>query len=386
MSSNIPRKVTNTQQKPKPASSPTDPPSSLPGSSNGRWIEAILGGMSLKSLEGFCRRFATGLRSGIDILKLLEMETRYGSVRHRTVAKHMRDGILQGESLSSAMLQQGDYFPKLLVRIVRAGEHSGRVEHVFLEMANHYTELKKARSQFLSQITFPLISLAIAFLVISLMIFVNGFMQSGSMNDEPFYLTGIGLRGASGVLLFWLFAGVVVTSVGVLSFGIWKNWFQCHRTLVPMVRNLPVLGPVVTNTAMARLSMTLSMMLGAGVDAKRTLRESLLSTGNHYYTQGISVSEREIAQGKSFAESLAAPGLLPDEFIQVVEVGEISGSDSESLERLAVTYREKASASLQQLAIFAGLAVWFMIAAILIVAIFTIFFQIMEVYTNAGKI
>lgn len=314
------------------------------------------------------------------------METRYGSVRHRTVAKHMREGILQGESLSSAMLQQGDYFPKLLVRIVRAGEHSGRVEHVFLEMANHYTELKKAKSQFISQITFPLISLAIAFLVISLMIFVNGFMQSGSMNDEAFDLTGIGLRGASGVILFWLFSGAIAASIGVLSFGIWKNWFQCHRTLVPMVRNLPVLGPVVTNTAMARLSMTLSMMLGAGVDAKRTLRESLLATGNHYYTQGIPESEREIAQGKSFAESLAAPGLLPDDFIQVVEVGEISGSDSESLERLAVTYREKASASLQQLAIFSGLAVWFVIAAILIIAIFSIFFQIMEVYTNAGKI
>lgn len=361
-------------------------PASLPGSTNGRWIEGIVGGMSLKSLEAFCRRFATGLRSGIDVLKLLEMESRFGSARHRDVAQHMRDGILQGESLSGAMLQQGEYFPKLLIRIVRAGEHSGRVEHVFLEMANHYGELKKARSQFLSQVTFPLISLAIAFLVITLMIYVNGFMQSGSMNDEPFDLTGIGLRGASGVIWFWLFSGVAIGSLLMVAFGIWKNWFQCHRRLVPMVRNIPVIGPVVTNTALARLSMTMSMMLGAGVDAKRTLRESLLATGNQYYTQGISRSEKEIQQGKSFAESLAAPGLLPDEFIQVVEVGEISGSDSESLERLAATYREKASASLQQLAIFAGLAVWFAIAAILIIAIFTIFFQIMEVYTNAGKI
>jgi type II secretory pathway component PulF len=69
----------------------------------------------------------------------------------------------------------------------------------------------------------------------------------------------------------------------------------------------------------------------------------------------------------------------------VVEIGELSGSDSESLERMAVTYREKAQSALAQFAIASGLAVWLMIAAIIIFAIFSIFFQIMQVYTNALK-
>ena len=127
------------------------------------------------------------------------------------------------------------------------------------------------------------------------------------------------------------------------------------------------------------------MMLGAGVDAKRSVREALLATGNHYYMSGIETAVNSIDQGNSFSESLEATKLLPPEFIQVVEIGELSGSDSESLERMAVTYREKAQSALAQFAIASGLAVWLMIAAIIIFAIFSIFFQIMQVYTNALK-
>lgn len=290
-----------------------------------------------------------------------------------------------GETLAGDMAEQGSYFPTLLMRMLRAGEHAGKVDHCFREMADHYAELKQARGAFIAQITFPVISLFLAFFVITLMIFINGFMKSGSATEPAFDLTGIGLRGTTGVLIFWFVAFAFASSVSLLGFGIWKNWFDCHKSLVPLVRNVPVIGPVFTTSALSRLSMTLSMMLGAGVDAKRSIREALLATGNHYYMSGIEIAMNNINQGKSFSESLDAMKLLPSDFIQVVEIGELSGSDSESLERMAVTYREKAQAALKQLAIAAGLGVWLMIAAIIIFAIFSIFFQIMQVYTNALK-
>jgi type IV pilus assembly protein PilC len=180
-------------------------------------------------------------------------------------------------------------------------------------------------------------------------------------------------------------AGLFFGTMAVIAFGIWKNWFGCHNTLVPLVRNVPVIGTVLTTTALSRLSMTLSMMLGAGVDAKRSVRDALLSTGNYYYISGMQKSLDAIVSGKSFAEALDAPKVLPADFIQNVEVGEMSGSDSESLERMAATYREKAQLALKQLAILSGVLVWLLIAAMIIIAIFTIFFQILQVYSNALK-
>lgn len=326
---------------------------------------------------------ATGLKSGVDLLRLLESESKHGSVRHRQVITHMIDSVRSGESLSGAMNLQGNYFPALLTRMLIAGEHSGRVEHCFLEMANHYRNLKRARATFLGQVSFPLISLGLGFGVITLVIFINGFFQSVSPNEPAFDLTGIGLRGGSGVLIFWFFVLSLAGLLGVTAFGIWKNWFGCHHKLVPLVRNVPVIGAVFTTSALSRLSMTLSMMLGAGVDARRSVREALMATGNFYYISGIEQVEDSIRKGKTFSEALDAPKLLPAEFIQTVEVGELSGSDSESLERLAVIYREQAEAALSRFAVVAGVAVWMMIAGLIIFAIFTIFFQIMKVYTDA---
>jgi type IV pilus assembly protein PilC len=361
------------------------PKKTMPAASNARASEAYLGGISLKSVEGFCQRMATGLRAGVDILRLLEVEQKLGNSRYRDAIQNMDQLIRSGETLAGAMSNQGNFFPTLLIRVIRAGEHSGQIERSFLEMANYYRELRRTRGAFIGQITFPIISLGLAFFVITLIIYINGFMKSGSPTEPAFDLTGLGLRGGTGVLIFWGTSFFFVVTLGVLAFGIWKNWLDCHKKLVPLVRNVPVVGPVFTTTALSRLSMTLSMMLGAGVDAKRSVREALLSTGNHYYMAGLERTLSELEKGKSFAESLDAPKLLPQEFIQVVEIGELSGSDSESLERLAETYREKAQLALRQLAVAAGLAIWLMIAGIIIFAIFMIFFQIMQVYTQALK-
>jgi type IV pilus assembly protein PilC len=345
--------------------------------------ESIFGGISLNHLESFCSRMATGLRSGVDVLRLLESESKHGSLRHRQVIDHMILSVRQGESLSGAMTLQGSYFPALLTRMLKAGEHSGRVEHCFQEMADHYRNLKRARSTFIGQVAFPLISLGIGLGVITLVIFINGFLKSGSPNEPAFDITGIGLRGGTGVLIFWSFIALIGGVIGVTAFGIWKNWFGCHHKLVPLVRNVPVVGPVFTTSALSRLSMTLSMMLGAGVDARRSVREALMATGNFYYISGIDQVEEAIKKGKSFSEALDAPKILPTEFIQTVEVGELSGSDSESLERLAIVYREQAEAALSKFAVVSGVVVWMMIAGLIVFAIFTIFFQIMKVYTDA---
>jgi len=351
--------------------------------SNAKPSERIFGGISLKTLEGFSRRMATGTKSGVDLLKMLDMETRVGNARHRNVASHMLELVRSGHTMSGSMKEQGHYFPTLFMKMIDASEHAGKMDRGFREMADYYQDLKRTRSDFIGQITFPVIQLFLAIGICCLLILVNGFFSPGSSQDSAFDLTGIGLRGGSGVVIFLIFVTSSFGLTGLVCFAIWKNWFGCHRTLVPMARKLPVIGTVLTTTAMSRLSMTLSMMLGAGVDAKRSVRDAILSTGNYYYISGLEKTLSAIQKGKSFSEALEAPKLLPDDFIQAVAVGELSGSDSESLERMATTYRERAQLALKQLAILAGFAVWMMIAIVIIAAIFTIFGQIMKVYSGA---
>jgi type II secretory pathway component PulF len=342
----------------------------------------MFGGASVGQLYHFCSRLSTGLRAGVDPLRLLDAESKAGAARYKDAAKDTADKIRLGYSFSEAMQLQKGFFPPLLIKMISAGEESGQVDRVLGYMSDYYQDLKRTRQDFISQITAPVIQLLLAIGIICGMIFINGFFQAGGPGEKPFDITGVGLRGGKGVMIFLGILSLIGLVLGTICLAIWKNWYNCHQTLVPLVRKVPVIGAVFTTTAMSRLSMTLSMMLGAGVEAKRSVRDAVLSTGNYYYIAGLPQIESGIEQGRSLSESFAEPKRLPDEFIQTLEVGELSGADSESLERLAIQYREKAQIALKQLAIAAGFLIWFMIAAMIITVIFMVFMQYLSIITG----
>lgn len=346
------------------------------------WFQQTFGGASLRQLYHFCNRLSTGLKAGVDPLRLLEAESKAGAKGYRDATKDTADKIRLGYSFSEAMQLQKGFFPALLIKMISAGEETGQVDRVLGYMSDYYQDLKRTRQEFVSQITGPVIQLMIAILIICGMIFINQFFKAGGPNEKAFDITGVGLRGGTGVMIFLGTLLVIGLVIGTIGLGIWKNWYNCHQTLVPLIRNVPVIGPVFTTTAMSRLSMTLSMMLGAGVEAKRSVRDAVLSTGNHYYIAGLPQIESGIQQGKSLSESFAQPARMPDDFIQTLEIGELSGADSESLERLAVQYREKAQIALKQLAVAAGFFIWFVISAMIITVIFMVFMQYLSIITG----
>ncbi len=143
-------------------------------------------------------------------------------------------------------------------------------------MSEYYRDLRTSRNDFLQRLSWPVIQLVLAFLIISLVIVIQGFLgpENPGPNDLVFDASGLGLRGMSGLMIFWAFILIVLGTMGVIAYGIWKNWFQAHRLLVPIAIKIPVIGTVLATTALSRLSMTLAMLLNAGVEAKRCLREA----------------------------------------------------------------------------------------------------------------
>ncbi len=325
----------------------------------------FLGQMPLDQLEFFCGRLGLGLRSGVDILKLFESEAKRGSVKHRQAMTSVRSSLQSGSSLAEAFQSVAPYFPPLLIQMVTAGETAGGLDRILTHMGQYYHSLRMARRSFLGQIAWPLIQLAIAIGVVCMVIALRGLARS-SPGEESFDPLGLGLAGASGVMAFLSFVTFVLMSMAVVAFGIWKNFFQCHRWLIPLVLPIPILGSVFSNLAMSRMSMTLSMLLNSGVDAVKCVREAFLSTGNDYYIQGMPNALDSIVEGKSLAESFDIAQVFPREFIEGIEVGELSGNETESLETLAAEYSRRASTALTQLSVMTGVAIWIAISMIII--------------------
>ena len=261
--------------------------------------------MKLSTRANFCRRMGIGLRSGVDILRLLESETKSGDSRHRQTMSRVIDRIRGGYGLAEAMEEEKKYFPRLLTQMVGASEIGGRTDHLFHYMADYYDQLKKTRAIFIGQISWPLIQLCLAIMIIGLFILLLGLLPI----DPSFDASGLGLRGVHGFLIY---CGVVFGTLfafGLLGYGLWKNWFNCHRVLVPLLQRIPVLGSAFVTLGLSRLSMTLSMLLNAGVDAKRAVRQSFMATGNYYYIGGIDRAIAEVDKGSSFGDAFDASGV-----------------------------------------------------------------------------
>lgn len=295
-----------------------------------------------------------GLRAGVDILKLLDVETKSGDRQHRETMQRVIETIQAGSSLASAMQEQKPYFPPLLVQLVGASELGGRMDQVFHYMADYYDQLKKTRSQFLGQITWPLIQLAMAVVIIGVVILLQGILS----NNPDYDASGLGLSGLDGFLLYCLVVSCVLAAVAVTGFGLWKNWFNCHQVIVPLIQRIPVLGTAFVTLGLSRLSMTLSMLLNAGVEAKRATRQAFLSTGNYFYISGMDRAIAEIDQGSSFGEAFEASHVLPEDFVESVRIGELSGTETESLDHLAQQYQDRAKFALSTIATIASFVIW----------------------------
>ena len=141
--------------------------------------------ISQGQLAKLFRRLATGYRAGIDIRSLYKRETETGSPSYRVNSKRILSGVSQGSSLANAMQDQGNYFPKLAIAVVHAGERGGRLEDSFAKLSEHYENLVKFRNNFLMRIAWPAFELFAAISIVSLMIFITGWI-SDTLGKPPF--------------------------------------------------------------------------------------------------------------------------------------------------------------------------------------------------------
>lgn len=334
--------------------------------------------MNIDQLALFCRRMGIGLRSGVDILKLLENEKRSAGRRHRQAIETVEERIRSGDSLAEAMKQDSQHFPNLLIQMVQASELAGRMDTTFTYMAEYYEQLKKTRTQFLQKISWPMLQLMMAIGIIGLVILIQAVLSPNTTYDA----TSLGLRGFSG---FVIYCGLVVGAfsfLGLLGFGLWKNWFQCHRILMPWVQRIPQLGTALVTLGLSRLSMTLSMLLNAGADARHAVKQAFLSTGNFYFIGGMQRAVDSVGQGSTFADAFEATEVMPPEFIDAVRIGELSGTETESLDHLASQYQQQAAQALNTIANIASVVIWLTIVLLIGFMILRMAFQYLNLLND----
>lgn len=338
----------------------------------------------LKHLINLCRSLGMQLDAGVPILQAMKTcSRRIGGPGCQSRLKQVVQQVESGEEIAVALREHGDYFPKLFIDLIAVGETSGALPEVLRSLADHYENLMRLRRDFIGQIAYPVLQLVAAICILSFVIYILG-MIAGMRGTEPIDIFGWGLVGTTGALTFFF------GSFGTL-FGIWFLYYLAARNLPTQQKlhsiflRIPVLGPCLRSFAIARFAWAYALTQQAGMRVVPSLEASLKATGNGAFETNIPRMTALIQQGEDLSTVVYDSGLFGEEFVQMVQVAETSGTVPETLERLSPQFEDSARRSLAALAKVAGWVVWAIVAGFIIFAIFSIAQLYLGALADAAK-
>jgi type IV pilus assembly protein PilC len=324
------------------------------------------------------------LESGVPITKAFQLAAR--KVGDRQFQQSVLDigvELKAGNDVTSSMKKQGNYYPELMINMVSVAEQSGGLPEVLKALSEHYEQLLDLRKNFVRLIAWPVFQFVAAIMVIALMILVLGLIADGR-GGEPIDILGLGLSGPSGALI-WLtctFGSIFVVFVAYQVLDrLWGGKRYFHRLFM----KIPVVGNCMRSFALARFSWAFALTQQAGMNILDSLEASLKATGNGAFIAAIPQVSAAVNDGEHLTDALAETHLFPEDYIQMVNVGETSGTVPETLERLSPRFREDAQRSLAALAAVFGWLIWAMVAAFIIFVVFRIAFWYLGILNDALK-
>lgn len=328
-----------------------------------------------KSLSLVCRQMATLLDSGVTVRKTFKLAAGNTGDRHcRKVMAEVSEAIDAGEDVATAMRDQAGAFPELLIDMVDVGEQSGAMPEILTGLADHYENNLRMRTNFLQQIAWPMFQLLAAILVIAVLLVLLGWIAE-TQGGEPIDILGMGLTGTAGAIT-WLAGSFGSFLCVFIAFKIISASKSARELMHFVLLRLPVVGNCIRSFAIARFSWAFYLTQQTGMPMRRSLEASLKATANGAFIAALPMIQERINAGEPLYDALAASNLFPPDFLQIVEVGETSGTVPEQLHRLSPQFEDQARRSLSALTAVLGWLVWMVVAGMIIFFIFRIFFSV----------
>jgi type IV pilus assembly protein PilC len=290
----------------------------------------------------FSRQLATMLTAGIPLVQAFEIV----GVGHenRAMQKLILDikvDIESGTALHEALRKHPLYFDDLYVNLVEAGEQAGALESLLDKVATYKEKTEALKKKIKKALFYPAAVLAVAVIVtLILLIFVipqfEALFQGFGADLPAFTRMVIGMSQFVQDQGWWMaaIAGGIFFAIGYF----YKRSRPMRHFVDRLLLKIPILGPILVKAAIARFARTLSTMFAAGVPLVEAMESVAGATGNIVYEQATLRMKDEVATGLRLQRAMENTGLFPNMVVQMIAVGEESGSLDEMSAKVADFY------------------------------------------------
>jgi type II secretory pathway component PulF len=292
-----------------------------------------------RMLENFTRLLSSLLAAGVPLSRALVILCKEAT---NPVAaskwKQIYDSVVDGVSLADSMAKIPDTFPRVYVAMVQAGETGGFLDLVLAQIADFQTREKDLRSKVMAALLYPviLLFLAICVLIVLMTFFIPRFQTIfAGMGGELPLLTQAIVGASHWIRAYGIFIGVGLVIAGFLLRG-WVMSEKGRRAWEGFILRVPILGPLLSQFAMARFCRMLGTLLNAGVPLVEALNVARKSIGNQILVDAVSNSIERVKEGAQLGASLAdCRNLFPGSILEMIAVAEESGKLDQELIRIA---------------------------------------------------
>ncbi|MGI2132789.1 type II secretion system F family protein [Shewanella baltica] len=288
------------------------------------------------------RQIATMLAAGVPLVTTIEMLGRgHEKQKMRELLGTVLSEIQSGIPLSDSLRPHRRYFDDLYVDLVAAGEHSGSLDAVFDRIATYREKAEQLKSKIKKAMFYPAAVVVVAILVTTLLLlfvvpqFEEIFSSFGA--ELPAFTQMI--VGISRFLQssWYIFFFAIVISIW-LFIRAHRNSQVVRDRVDELVLKIPVIGNILHKAAMARFSRTLATTFAAGVPLIDGMESAAGASGNAVYRKALLKVRQEVMAGMQMNVAMRTTGLFPDMLIQMVMIGEESGSLDNMLNKVANIY------------------------------------------------
>jgi MSHA biogenesis protein MshG len=300
----------------------------------------------------FCRQMYTLLKAGVPIMQALRglRETTQNQALAKVIGS-LIDGLDAGLDLTGAVKRHAEVFPPVFVSLISVGENTGSLPEAFAQLADYFDREKDTRDRLKQAIRYPvfvLIAMGIALLIVNIFVIPAFAKVYGNLKVALPLPTRI-LIGFSTFTVqnwYWIAIGLVGAVTGArLHIQTPDGRYRWDRLKL----RFPVIGGIIYRASLGRFARALSMTMRSGVPVVQGMTVISNAVDNEYIATRILQMRDGLERGETITRTAGATGMFPPLVMQMISVGEESGTVDTLLTEVAEYYEREVDYDLKNL-------------------------------------
>ena len=328
--------------------------SAAPADSFGKQLSRLLDRQKAGFLDVllFSRQMYTLIKAGVPIMRALAgLQESAMNRAFAAVIQDLREALDSGRELSQALARNPAVFGSFYVAMIRVGETTGRLEEVFLQLFHHLEFQKYMKDQVKAALRYPsfvVLAMAIALIIINIFVIPAFAKVFKGFNAELPLMTRI-LIGFSDFTLAWWPAILTLLVVAVFAFRLFVKTADGRLAWDRFKLRIPIAGKIIRKATLARFARSFAMAARSGVPIVQGLSLTGQVVENAWIEKKLEDMRMGVERGESVLRTAVASGVFTPVVLQMVMVGEESGSLDDMMLEIADMYQREVEYELKTL-------------------------------------